>query len=327
MRVLFFGTSPFAVPVLQTLHEVAPRHVILGIVTQPDRPSGRGLKLTMSPVKERALALGYPVYQPERVRRKPFPEQVTTVAPDALVVVAFGQIIPQALLDLPRHGGINVHASLLPRWRGASPIHHAILAGDAETGVATMRMEATLDTGPVYLVARVAIRPEDTVASLEPRLAALGAPLLIETLDRLEAGTLAATPQPEEGVTYAPPVTKEMGYLDPRAEAAEALARRVRAANPRPGAFLSIAGKLLKVWEARAEAEAIAPPGTIAAVRKDGIAVAAVTGTLLLSRVQPENRPAMSAADFARGARITPGDPATSPSENLSDDMAPIQPR
>jgi methionyl-tRNA formyltransferase len=314
MRLLFFGTSPFAVPTLQALHNVTPRHTVLGVVTQPDRPSGRGMKLTMSPVKESALTLGYPVYQPERVRRKPFPAEVAALNPDVLVVIAFGQIIPQGLLDLPRFGGINVHASLLPRWRGASPIHHAILAGDTETGVATMRMEATLDTGPIYLVARQPIHPNDTVGSLEPRLAAHGASLLIDTLDRLEAGTLVAMAQGEEGVTYAPPVTKEMGYLDPQTEGAEALALRVRATNPRPGAFLAVAGRTLKVWDVQPEtAAAPTPIGTVSAVRKDGIAIATASGTLLLVRVQPENRGAMPAADFARGARLAPGDPVSAP--------------
>jgi methionyl-tRNA formyltransferase len=312
MRVLFFGTSPFAVPTLRALHDAAPRHTVLAVVTQPDRPSGRGMKLQMSPVKELALELGYAVHQPERVRRKPFPEVVRELAPEALVVVSFGQIIPQAMLDIPRYGGINVHASLLPRWRGAAPIHHAIIAGDAETGVATMQMEATLDTGPTFLVAREPICPEDTVATLEPRLAALGAPLLIETLDRLEAGTLAATPQGEEGVTYAPPVTKEMGYLDPIAEGAAALERRIRGTAPRPGAFLAVGGKTLKVLEARPEPSDGAP-GTVAALRKDGILLGTADGGLLLTRVQPENKGSMSAADFARGARLAVGDRVTPP--------------
>jgi methionyl-tRNA formyltransferase len=312
MRVLFFGTSPFAVPTLRALHAAAPRHTVLAVVTQPDRPSGRGMKLQMSPVKEVALELGYDVHQPERVRRKPFPETVRELAPDTLVVISFGQIIPQAMLDMPKYGGINVHASLLPRWRGAAPIHHAIIAGDAETGVATMQMEATLDTGPSFLVAREPIRPDDTVATLEPRLAALGAPLLIETLDRLEAGTLTATPQGDEGVTYAAPVTKEMGYLDPTTEGASALERRVRGLAPRPGAFLVVGGKMLKVLEARPESSDAAP-GTIAAVRKDGLLVGTVEGGLLLTRIQPENKGPMPAADFARGARLTVGDTVTTP--------------
>lgn len=317
MRVLFFGTSPFAVPTLDALHGAKPRHEILAVVTQPDRPSGRGNRLQMPPVKERALEFGYEVLQPERVRRKPFPEEVRERAPDALVVISFGQIIPQAMLDIPRFGGINVHASLLPRWRGAAPIHHAIIAGDAETGVATMRMEATLDTGPVLLEAREPILPDDTVGSLEPRLAALGGPLLVRTLDALEDGTLTleqALEQDALGVTLAPPVTREMGFLDPTVEGAEELSRRVRGTSPRPGAFLSVAGRAIKVREARPDdAVAGTAPGTVAAVRRDGLLIATVQGSLLLTSVQPESRGPMSAADFARGARIQPGDPAVRP--------------
>jgi len=313
VRILFFGTSPFALPTLQALHEAAPRHTILGVVTQPDRPAGRGNRLHAPPVKELALALGYEVHQPERVRRKPFPVLVADLAPDALVVVSFGQIIPQALLDLPRFGGVNVHASLLPRWRGAAPIHHAILAGEAETGVATMRMEATLDTGPVFLVAHELIRPEDTTGTLEPRLALLGAPLLVETLDRLEAGTIEAAPQDEAGVTLAPPVAREGGFLDPLAEDAEALGRRVRAMTPRPGAFLRVGERLLKILEARPEPNLDAAAGTVGAVRKDGLVIGTTCGGLRLTRVQPEGRAAMSAADFARGARLVSGIPASRP--------------
>lgn len=308
MRVLFFGTSSFAVPTLLALHEAAPRHTVLGVVTQPDRPSGRGMKLVASPVKEAALELGYPILQPERVRRKPFPETVRQMAPDALVVVSFGQIIPQSVLDIPRYGGINVHASLLPRWRGAAPIHYAVLSGDAETGVATMRMEATLDTGPYFLVEHEPIGPDDTTGSLEPRLAALGGPLLVDTLNLLEAGELTETVQDPEGVTYASPAEKPFGALDPNAESAVALDRRIRAATPRPGAFLVVGGKNLKVIEARAEPTPTdAAPGTIAAVRKDGVAVATTEGILLLTRVQPESKGQMVAADWARGTRLQPG--------------------
>ena len=308
MRVLFFGTSPFAVPTLQALHDAAPRHTILGVVTQPDRPSGRSMRPQPSPVKLLGEQLGYPVLQPEKVRRKPFPADVRDLAPDILVVISFGQIIPQAMLDIPRFGGVNVHASLLPRWRGAAPIHHAIIAGDTETGVATMQMEATLDTGPTFLVAREPILPTDTTGTLEPRLAALGGPLLVETLDRLEAGTITATPQSDEGMVYASPVTRDDGLLDPAREGAIALWQRVRGTNPRPGASLILAGKPLKVWEARPIETAPVPPDTapggIVAITKEGIVLATIDGLLLLTRVQPENRAAMSATDYARGARL-----------------------
>lgn len=314
MRVLFFGTSAFALPVLQALHD-SDRHTVLGVVTQPDKPSGRGMKLHFSPVKELALALGYEVHQPERVRRKPFPQVVRDLAPDALVVVSFGQIIPEAMLNAPRFGGINVHASLLPRWRGAAPIHRAILAGDRETGVATMQMEPTLDTGPVFLVAREPIKPDDTVQTLEPRLALRGAPLLLETLNQMEAGTLLGTPQPNDGMTYAAPITRDDGLLDPQTEPAEALARRVRAMPPRPGALLTVAGHLLKIGEAVPQAgQSGDVPGTVAAIDKKGVAIAAAENSrLFLVRVQPENKGMMTAADWARGARLAGGKPVQKP--------------
>ncbi|MBC8103666.1 MAG: methionyl-tRNA formyltransferase [Cytophagales bacterium] len=319
MRVLFFGTSAFAVPTLDTLHEASDRHLILGVVTQPDRPSGRGMQLHPSPVKRRALELGYPVFQPERVRRKPFPAEVAAMAPEALVVISFGQIIPQAMLEQPRFGGVNVHASLLPRWRGAAPIHHAIMAGDRDTGVATLQMEATLDTGPVYLEAREPILPGDTVGSLEPRLAALGGPLLVQTLDRMERGAFAATPQREEGMVYAPPVTREMGFLNLLEETAVSLERRVRGTSPRPGAFLVVAGRTLKVLEAAvAEGDAGSSfPGTVSAVLKEGLVVRTAQGDFLLRVIQPENKGAMRASDWARGARIQVGDPARAPEKQL----------
>ena len=315
MRVLFFGTSTFALPVLQALHE-SEAHTVLGVVTQPDRPSGRGMKNPgVSPVKELALALGYAVHQPERVRRKPFPRFVRDLAPDALVVVSFGQIIPDAMLQTPRFGGINVHASLLPRWRGAAPIHHAVLAGDTETGVGTMQMDATLDTGPVFLTAREPITPTDTVQTLEPRLALMGAPLLLQTLDGIEAGTLKSTPQPEDSMTYAPPVTRENGFLDPLAEPAEALARRVRGTFPRPGAFVVIAGRLIKVLEAVPEpGEPGDKAGTVVLVDKKGVVFAAMDNSRLrLVRVQPENKAAMPSADWARGARLVGGEMVEKP--------------
>ena len=309
MKILFFGTSAFAVPTLDALHDAAPRHTILAVVTQPDRPSGRGGKVSFSPVKARAIELGYAVLQPEKVRRKPFPAEVAAMNPDVLVVVSFGQIIPQSVLDVPPFGGVNVHGSLLPRWRGAAPIHWAILSGDAETGVATMDMEATLDTGAVYLEARTAIAPDDTVETLEPRLSALGAPLLVETLDRLEAGTITATAQSEAGMTYAYPVTRETGLLDGATETAAAMERKIRALSPRPGTWLALADKPVKVLAAEVLPTAPdAAPGTIAALPKDGVAIATADGVLLITRLQPPNKAAMNAADFARGMRLSPGD-------------------
>ncbi len=314
MKILFFGTSAFAVPTLDALHDAAPRHEIIAVVTQPDKPSGRGMKLSPSPVKVRAGELGYRVLQPEKVRRKPFPAEVAEMQPDVLVVVSFGQIIPQGVLDIPRYGGVNVHGSLLPRWRGAAPIHWAIIEGDAETGVATMQMEASLDTGPVFLEAREPIHPDDTVATLEPRLSARGGPILVETLDRLDAGTITPTPQTEEGMTYARPVTRENGFLDPGSESAARMERKVRALSPRPGAWLVFGDRLVKVLASEVVPEVPgSSAGTLAALTKSGIVIATPDGALLITRLQPENKAAMSAADFVRGSRLQIGDPVTQP--------------
>lgn len=317
MRILFFGTSPFALPALQALRDSGPRHEILAVVTQPDRPSGRGLKAHASPVKELALAFGYRILQPERVRLKPFPDEAAALSADVLVVVSFGQIIPRRMLEQPRFGGVNVHASLLPRWRGAAPIHHALIAGDTETGVATMRMEATLDTGPTFLVAREPIRSDDTVDSLGSRLAALGGDLIVRTLDALEAGTLAESPQPSEGMTYASPVTRADGLLDPSRQSAVEMERRIRGTSPRPGAFIAVAGRNLRVLAASTDVGdewSELPPGRVVATNRDGVLVStAGNGTLLLRRVQAENKAPMAAADWARGARVMAGDPVSAP--------------
>ena len=204
MRILFFGTSPFAVPTLQAL--LASSHEVIGIVTQPDRPHGRGLQLAQSPVKKAALVLApaIPILQPERARRREFVDQVRQMAPDALVVAAFGQILSQKLLDIPRLGGVNVHGSLLPRWRGAAPIQYALMAGDSETGVTTMQMDAGMDTGDILLMARVPITEDDNAQTLEEKLSAAGADLLMETLVRLEQGDCPRIPQDGDMATYAP---------------------------------------------------------------------------------------------------------------------------
>lgn len=315
MRTVFFGTSPFAVPTLEALHASAA-HEVLAVVTQPDRPSGRGMQLAESAVKKAARALGYTtIWQPEKVRRKPFPDELAALAPDVLVVVSFGQLIPQRVLDIARFGGINVHASLLPRWRGAAPIHRAILAGDAETGVATMRMEVTLDTGPVFLEARTPILPTDTTLSLEPRLAEAGAALLIQTLDRLEREPAwVPTPQSEIGMTYAAMLTRDDGFLDPATESAVQLANRVRALTPRPGGVLLLGEKELKVLEALPlDLPTEQPPGTVSAVTREGIELATREGVLRLVRVQPPGKPPMEAAAYANGARLKPGEQARRP--------------
>jgi methionyl-tRNA formyltransferase len=311
MNIVFFGTSPFAVPTLRVLAQ--SEHQLLAVVTQPDRPSGRGMSLTPSAVKKAALALapGVPILQPEKVRRAPFPEELAALFPDVLVVVSFGQIIPQKVLDIPRLGGINVHASLLPRWRGAAPIHWAIMEGDEKTGVATMKMEATLDTGPVFLEHTESIVPTDTPDTLEPRLAEAGATLLMNTLARLEYEPgWEPTPQATEGMTYASMIDRATGLIDPTVQSAAQIERRIRALSPRPGVHVALAGREVKLLEAQVETGA-GTPGTVLSVGKDGIRVGTTDGMLCITRLQSPGKPAMDAWVWANGARIQPGDRAT----------------
>jgi methionyl-tRNA formyltransferase len=314
MRVVFFGTSPFAVPTLIALHE-SLLHEVLAVVTQPDKPSGRKNEVAFSPIKKCALSMGYTIFQPEKVRRLAFLEEMQALSPDILVVISFGQIISQKLLDLPPYGGVNVHASLLPRWRGAAPIHYAILAGDTETGVATMQMEAGLDTGPILLEHREAIHTTDTTHSLEPRLAEAGAALLLETLAGLENKTIIPRTQPTEGMTYAKPVTREDGFLDPQNNTARQLDCQIRALSPQPGAWIVIAGREIKVLEARVleGAEGATPPGTVVGKDKTGIPIATKEGILLLTRVQAPGKPVLEASAYANGARLTGGETVQSP--------------
>ena len=289
MRLLFLGTSPFAIPALQHLL-AAPDHDILGVVTQPDRPHGRGGKVAQSPVKEAALAAGLPLYQPEKVRAKDFVQTVREMAPDALVVAAFGQIIPQRMLDIPRFGGVNVHGSLLPRWRGAAPMQYALMAGDPETGVTTMQMSAGLDTGDILLQGTLPLADDDNLGTLEPKLADLGATLLLETLHRLELGDCPHVPQDETLVTISPSLPPNIGGLDWTRPAHE-LHNLVRGVTPRPGAFCLWQDHRLKVWQTTANEDASPlPPGTIGNIDRTGITVGTGKGALRLMHVQPESK-------------------------------------
>jgi len=307
LRVLFFGTAEFAVPSLDAL--IAAGHTVLAVVTQPDRPQGRGKQVVPSPVKRSAAARGLPVLQPRRVRAESFIEQARALAPDVLALAAFGQIVPQALLDLPPLGPINVHGSLLPKYRGAAPIQRAIMAGETEAGVTTMWMDATLDTGDMLLARSAPIDPDDTAGTLTPRLAALGAELLVETLRGLAAGTLPRRKQDDSLATLAPAIKPEDGYVE-WGELAEEIRNRIRGVSPKPGAFTAFQGRHLKILAVQAAGESELAPGTVARISKNpaGIVVAAGGGTaLLVTDVQPESRNRMPAADWARGARIAPG--------------------
>jgi methionyl-tRNA formyltransferase len=302
VRLVFAGTPEFSVAALDALH--AAGHQIVGVYTQPDRPAGRGRKLSASPVAERARALNLPVFKPERLRGSAEQDELRALAPELMVVVAYGLILPQAVLDIPRHGCLNIHASLLPRWRGAAPIQRAIEAGDAETGVTIMRMEAGLDTGPMLLRDRVPIGETTTAATLHDTLAALGARLIVEALAQLERGTLSETAQPAEGVTYARKLDKDEARIDWSQPAAQ-IARRIRAFNPVPMAWSELAGERVRVIDARALATPpTAAPGTVLGTDTAGIRVATGDGQLEIHQLQwPGGKP-LSAAQIAAGRTL-----------------------
>jgi methionyl-tRNA formyltransferase len=297
--IVFMGTPQFSVPVLRSLINLASVHTIAGVVTQPDRPVGRGRRVQASAAAEFARAHGLALIQPASLRKEPAAvEQLRAWAPDVIVVAAFGQILRPEVLAIPPHGCLNVHASLLPRWRGAAPIAHAILAGDAVTGVSIMQMEAGLDSGPVLLAREEAVRPDDTTGTLTARLADLGAALLLEALPGWLAGTLAAVPQNGARATLAPMLRKEQGRLDWTRPAA-ALARQVRAFDPWPGTFTTWEGRVLKVLRAAAMPGAAAPGRVVA--RAGGLAAGSGDGLLQLIELQLEGKRAVTAAEFVRG--------------------------
>lgn len=305
MRLLFIGTSPFAVPSLTKLNE-APVHEVLAVVTQPDRPQGRGGKLSVSPVKAAALALGLPLFQPEKVRAKEFVQIVRELAPEIIVVAAFGQIIPQRMLDIPPRGCINVHGSLLPRWRGAAPMQYALMAGDAETGVTTMMMDAGLDTGDILQQAALDLGEVEDLGELETRLAEVGADLLMQTLTAIEQGNCPRVPQDPARVTLAPSLPPETGAMD-WSRPAEELHNLVRGVTPKPGAFTFVQGKRLKIWRTEVVENGHGAVGTIEIIGGGGITVNTSRGALRLREVQPESKGRMAADAWARGARLVPG--------------------
>ena len=319
MRVVFMGTPAFSVPVLTALVEAG--HTVAAVVTQPDKPRGRGKAPQASPVKEKALEYGIPVLQPVKVREPEFVEELKKLAPEVMVVVAFGQILTREVLAVPAYGCINVHASLLPMYRGAAPIQQVILDGRQETGVTTMFMDEGLDTGDMLLRTVVPIAPEETGGSLTEKLSAAGAPLLIETLRRLEEGTLERTPQTGE-TCYAGMLKKSMGRIDWSRSAAE-LERLVRGMDPWPSAYTTRNGKGLKIWSARVETaeagthagehtryapESGAAPGTVVRTGRDGIWVQAGDGLLVIRELQPEGKKRMAADAYLRGYPVQPGE-------------------
>ena len=298
VKVVFMGTPEFAVPSLQKLIET---QTVAGVVTQPDRPAGRGRQVRPSPVKVTAVNAGIPLYQPQSLRSEENAAPLRAWQPDVIVVVAFGQILRPHVLGLPVHGCINVHASLLPRWRGASPIQHAIMAGDSKTGITLMQMDEGLDTGPIYLQESLTIHPNETAASLHDRLSELGAYLLAQHLDDIVQGRIEAAAQDNALTTYAPLIKKNTGLLDWQRSSTE-LDRHIRAMTPWPGAFTSWQGEHLKILVAQPTAEQMpsGQPGQLF-VNQDAVLVRTGDGCLRLDRVQLAGKKAMSAADFLRG--------------------------
>lgn len=309
LRVIFIGTAELACPSLAALAK-NPGYSIEAVVTQPDRPKGRDLKLAPPPVKLEAQRLHCALMQPERIRHPDSLQALQNVHPDLVVVAAYGQILPQALLDLPSHSCINVHASLLPRYRGAAPIQWAILDGCSETGVTIMKMDAGLDTGPMLAQRSTPITSEDNAVTVHDRLAQLGADLLLETLPGWIAGSVQPIPQPAEGQCYARKITKADGLIN-WSDSAIAIWNRVRALVPWPGAFTQFpsheGAKLLKIWEATPEDSGTGEPGKVVRSSHDGIRVACGQGTLLLKTVQKEGSRRVAAWEFSSGAHIQPG--------------------
>lgn len=305
MRLVYLGTPAFAVPTLERIVEAG--HKVLEVVTQPDRPKGRGQALAASPVKEAALRMGLPVYQPERVRRPEAVAHLAALGAEAMVVVGYGQIIPQSVIDLAPYGIINVHASLLPRYRGAAPIQWAIANGETLTGVTTMRIDAGLDTGDMLLKAETPIGPNETAVELGMRLAATGADLLIQTLEGIALGTIAPVKQDPAQATLAPILKKEDGLIDWNTPAGS-VHNRVRGFQPWPGAWTRFRGHTLHVWRSRlGAASPSVPPGCL--LRADGLWLGCADTALELLEVQQEGRRRVRAADFANGLRLPEKEP------------------
>lgn len=304
MRIVYMGTPDFAVPALEAI--IAARHDVVGVFTNPDRPSGRGKTLTPSPVKQCAVAHGVEVCQPEHFRRDP--NALATLqrwAPDCAVVAAYGQILPQAALDVPRLDCVNIHASLLPRYRGAAPINWCIIRGESETGICTMQMEAGLDTGPVLMRGALPIGPLETAGELHDRLMTLGAQLIVPTLQALGDGTITPQPQDDALATYAPMMTKDTGRIDWTASATD-VANLIRGVNPWPGAWSHYDGARIKVHLARPVDAPAAEPGVVVDTNRRLI-VACGDGAVELLQLQAPGARAMSALDFLNGTSVTAG--------------------
>lgn len=305
MRVVFMGTPDFSVPTLEKIIEAG--HEVIGVVTQPDKAKGRGKKVVFPPVKETALAHNLPVYQPRRARDPEFIEEMKTLNPDVMVVVAFGQILPKAILDIPKYGCINVHASLLPKYRGAAPIQWAVIRGEKVSGVTTMQMDVGLDTGDMLLKKEVLLDEEETGGSLHDKLSTLGGDLLIETLEKIEAGDIHPEKQDDsQAGEYARMLDKNLGRIDFSMPAAE-IERLIRGLNPWPSAFTSYNGKTMKLWKAKADNCGQGVPGQVIHVDKNSFTVQTGQGTLQILELQMEGKKRMDAGAFLRGCPLETG--------------------
>lgn len=306
MRVVFMGTPDFSVPTLECSIEAG--HEVVGVVTQPDKAKGRGKKVVYTPVKEKALEHGLTVYQPRRAREPEFIEQMRALNPDVMVVVAFGQILPKELLDIPKYGCVNVHASLLPKYRGAAPIQWAVIRGEKVSGVTTMQMDVGLDTGDMLLKAEVPLAEDETGGSLHDKLSVLGGDLLIETLKGLEAGTIVPEKQDDsQSGEYARMLDKSLGKID-FSMRAEEIERLIRGLNPWPSAYTSYNNKTMKLWKARVVPGGEAVPGQVLAVDKKGFTVQTGDGALQILELQMEGKKRMDAGAFLRGCPLTAGE-------------------
>ena len=304
MKVIFMGTPDFSVGTLHALVEAG--HEVVLAVTQPDKPKGRGKAMQAPPVKEAALAHHIPVYQPKRIREPQCVEYLKTIPADVIVVVAFGQILPKEILEMPRYGCINVHASLLPKYRGAAPIQWAVIDGEKETGVTTMQMDEGLDTGDMMMRTVVTLAEDETGGSLFDRLSEEGAKLLIRTLEAVEKGTVVYEKQDSSASTYAKMIRKDLGRIDWTMEA-EAIERLVRGLNPWPSAYTKLNGKTLKIWKAEVLPGEEGSPGMVTAVTRDAILVGTGKGLLAMKEIQLEGKKRMSTEAFLRGFEVQPG--------------------
>jgi methionyl-tRNA formyltransferase len=304
MRLVFAGTPSFAAIALEAL--VHSEHEVVLVLTRPDAAAGRGMKHLPSEVKQLAAERQLPVYQPPTLRDPQAVEHIRTFDADAMVVAAYGLILPRNVIESFPYGCINIHASLLPRWRGAAPIQHALLAGDTETGISIMRMDEGLDTGPVYLTQAIPIAADETAASLHDKLAELGASMITGAMSAIASGQLQPRPQPAEGATYAHKITREQARIR-WTQPAEEIERAIRAYNPFPGAFSHLDQHLVKVWAARLDAGAAAPAGQVIDVSDAGIVVVCGRGALRLTELQRQGGKRLPAAEFLRGFPIEPG--------------------